>query len=211
MDPLHWKSFEMLPGLQVSVWGSQQQPPSSESRHLTRTAASASILAGSGICLWGSGRGGRSHETRALAQSTLIHNPGTRLSLGFQLPEEPEKGIGECCHFVDISHHNKFTACAWGTLRPPRCHYWKRIHLPMQETQEMWVWSVGRESPWRRKWQPTPVFLPGKSRGQRTLAGYSPWGCKESDMTEHSTARNTSNSQGLRGCKGRLFSTNVLG
>ena len=39
--------------------------------------------------------------------------------------------------------------------------------------------------PWRRQWQPTPVLLPGKSRGQRSLAGYSPWGCYESDMTEH--------------------------
>ena len=38
--------------------------------------------------------------------------------------------------------------------------------------------------PWRRKWQPTPVFLPGKSLGQRSLAGYSPWSCKESDTTE---------------------------
>ena len=37
---------------------------------------------------------------------------------------------------------------------------------------------------WRRKWQPTPVFLPGKSHGQRSLAGYSPWGRKESDTTE---------------------------
>ena len=35
-----------------------------------------------------------------------------------------------------------------------------------------------RKSPWRRSWQPTPVFLPGKSHGQRCLAGYSPWGCK---------------------------------
>ena len=38
--------------------------------------------------------------------------------------------------------------------------------------------------PWRKKWQPTPVFLPGKSHGQRSLAGYSPWGGKESDTTE---------------------------
>ena len=38
--------------------------------------------------------------------------------------------------------------------------------------------------PWRRKWQPAPVFLPGKSHGQRSLAGYSPWNRKESDMTE---------------------------
>ena len=37
---------------------------------------------------------------------------------------------------------------------------------------------------WRRKWQSTPVLLPGKSHGQRSLVGYSPWGPKESDMTE---------------------------
>ena len=41
-----------------------------------------------------------------------------------------------------------------------------------------------RKNPWRRKWQPTPVFLPGKSHGQRSLADYSPWGCKELDSTE---------------------------
>ena len=37
---------------------------------------------------------------------------------------------------------------------------------------------------WRRKWQPTPVLLPGKSHGQRSLVGYSPWGRKESDKTK---------------------------
>ena len=37
---------------------------------------------------------------------------------------------------------------------------------------------------WRRQWQPTPVFLPGKSHGQRSLKGYSSWGLKESDTTE---------------------------
>ena len=46
-----------------------------------------------------------------------------------------------------------------------------------------------------RKWQPTPVFLPGKLYGQRSLVGYSPWGCKESDTTEqlhfHFLVRNT--------------------
>ena len=39
-------------------------------------------------------------------------------------------------------------------------------------------------SPWRRAWQPTPIFLSGDSHGQRSLAGYSPWGRKESDTTE---------------------------
>ena len=38
--------------------------------------------------------------------------------------------------------------------------------------------------PWRRKWQPTPVFLPGTAHGQRSLVGYSPWGLSELDTTE---------------------------
>ena len=41
-----------------------------------------------------------------------------------------------------------------------------------------------RKSPWRRKWQPTPVFLPGESHEERSLAGYDPRGRKESDRTE---------------------------
>ena len=50
--------------------------------------------------------------------------------------------------------------------------------------QETWVQSLGWEDPWRREWQPTPVFLSGESHGQRSLVGYSPWGPKESDTTE---------------------------
>ena len=42
----------------------------------------------------------------------------------------------------------------------------------------------GLERSWGRKWQPTPAFLPEESHEQRNLAGYSPWGLKESDMTE---------------------------
>ena len=40
-----------------------------------------------------------------------------------------------------------------------------------------------RKIPWKKKWQPTPVLLPGKSHGQKSLEGYSPWGCKESSTT----------------------------
>ena len=42
---------------------------------------------------------------------------------------------------------------------------------------------------WRRKWQPTPIFLPGESHGQRRLVGYSPWGCKKLDTTERACVR----------------------
>ena len=44
----------------------------------------------------------------------------------------------------------------------------------------LWI----RKIPWSRKWQPTPVFLPGKSYRQRSLVVYSPWGCNELNMTE---------------------------
>ena len=57
-------------------------------------------------------------------------------------------------------------------------------NLPaMQETScwfDPWVWKIL----WRSVWQSTPVFSPGESHGQRSLAGYNAWGCKESDMTE---------------------------
>ena len=58
--------------------------------------------------------------------------------------------------------------------------------LPVEEALVPQVHRWGnRKIPWRRKWQPTPAFLPGKSHGQGNLAGYSPGGLKESDMTEH--------------------------
>ena len=54
-------------------------------------------------------------------------------------------------------------------------------NLPaMQETQHQ---SLGQEDPLEKGWQPTPVFLPRGSYGQRSLVGYSPWGLKESDTT----------------------------
>ena len=58
---------------------------------------------------------------------------------------------------------------------PPLLHllYWQVGSLPLAPPGK-----------WRRAWQPTPVFLPGESRGQRSLVGYSPWGCTELDTTE---------------------------
>ena len=75
---------------------------------------------------------------------------------------------------------------AWGFCIGIESPYQRRRH-----------WSLGfyprvRKIPWRRKWQHTPVFLPGKSYGQRSLAGYSPWDCKESDTTEQLSPHQTS-------------------
>ena len=53
---------------------------------------------------------------------------------------------------------------------------------------ETWVRSLGQEDPWRREWLPTPVFLPEASHGQKSLAGYSPWG-RRVDMSERLTQK----------------------
>ena len=79
----------------------------------------------------------------------------------------------------------------WGQCEPPRyIGRWRQGRLPRycsgkestcqcrrhkRHRFNPWVKKI----PWSRKWQPAPVFLPGKFRGQRSLAGYSPWGCKQ--------------------------------
>ena len=62
----------------------------------------------------------------------------------------------------------------------------KRICLQYGRPRfDHWVCKI----PWGREWQPTPVFLPGESHGQRSLAGCNPWGHKELDTTEWLTWR----------------------
>ena len=70
---------------------------------------------------------------------------------------------------------------------------WQRICLQCRRPEfNPWVGKI----PWRREWQLTSLFMPGKFHGQRSLVGYSPWGHKEVDMTERltlSTFNNVSN------------------
>ena len=95
--------------------------------------------------------------------------------------------------------------CLVSSIRiPPQ---WVRVWVPRQEQSQMtfswanWLrwWRICLQCrrpgfdpwvgkiPWRREWQPTPVFLPGESHGQRKLAGYSPGGHRELDSTEQLT------------------------
>ena len=82
------------------------------------------------------------------------------------------------CIYPCISWWTDFSGGARGKEVSCQCRRYKRCWF------NPWV----RKIPWRRAWQPTPIFLSGESHGQRSLAGYSPWGCKESDtaeVTEH--------------------------
>ena len=82
-------------------------------------------------------------------------------------------------------------------LRPPALGVWSVSHWTTREIPEIFKLSSAEmekavdrevierlEIKWRRKWQPTPVFLPGKSHGRWSLVGCSPWGREESDTTE---------------------------
>ena len=75
-----------------------------------------------------------------------------------------------------VWRHSVFSRSPWWLSGPESaCHAGDASFNP-------WVGKI----PWRRKWQAVSVFLPGKSLRQRSLAGYSPWGCKESETTERS-------------------------
>ena len=59
----------------------------------------------------------------------------------------------------------------------------QRLAICLQRRRPRFPPSVGK-TPWRRAWQPTAGFLPGQSHGQRSLVGYSPWGCKETQLSD---------------------------
>ena len=65
----------------------------------------------------------------------------------------------------------------WRSGKESTCRCWRHKRCKL----DPWVGKI----PCSWKWQPTTVFLSGKFHGQRSLAGYSPWGCKKSDTTEH--------------------------
>ena len=80
------------------------------------------------------------------------------------IPQEKFKGLVICVRVCGCGCEHAYHAC-------------RRHQRPGFDP---WV----RKIPWRRKWQPIPVFLLGEFYGQRSLAGHSPWGHKESDTTE---------------------------
>ena len=87
-----------------------------------------------------------------------------------------EQGGLACCDSWGLKESDTTERLNWTTGKEPtcQCRRYKRHQFGPS------VWKVS----WRRAWQPTLVFLPRKSTGQRSLAGYSSWGCKELDTTE---------------------------
>ena len=93
---------------------------------------------------------------------------GCKLQPRWTLPQSPPWIIR--CGGLPYSSDGKESAC-------------KTADLGSRPRFDPWV----RKIPWGRNWQPTPIFLPEESHGQRSLAGCSPWSLKELDMTEQLT------------------------
>ena len=94
--------------------------------------------------------------------------------------------LQKVCGFIKIQITRKknffkshgFIGCISSKAPACQCRRWKGCRF------DPWV----RKIPWRKAWQPIPVFLPGESHGQRSLVGYSPWGHKESDKLTHTSS-----------------------
>ena len=91
-------------------------------------------------------------------------------------------------HTGDEAHGGCPVVCRWGL---PRALSGKEPACQCRRHKRCGVSPCLGKLSWSRKWQPTPVFLPGKSHGQRSLVGYSPWGRKESDTAKETSQAHT--------------------
>ena len=92
---------------------------------------------------------------------------------------------GQICEWTDFDISYLYCGLFWWLRGKGSVCQYKRPGF------DPWV----QKMPWRRKWQPTAVFLLGKSHGQRSLAGYNPCGCKESDMKQQQQQKISKNTR----------------
>ena len=125
--------------------------------------------------------------TKALSQLEIGERGGQARKVPIASSLQPGWGLGDPGMLSEVP----------GTLIPAKFTHsscsWKGLPMWLSGKEstcqcrthgfDSWVGKI----PWRREWQPTPIFLPRKSHGQRSLAGFSPWGRKESHKNERLT------------------------
>ena len=139
-------------------------------------------------CQWPPSRGLGLCKGEALAVDNFQPPPSTLLDTFWAPHQCVHNSHSSYCHL-----HGWQTHCT-GTTRIPSpglhthaSHFCLQCFLVGESLLPHWYQSKEiriRHGEWRRAWQLTPIFLPGDSHGQRSQAGYSPLGCKESDRTE---------------------------
>ena len=113
----------------------------------------------------------RPHRQQPTRLLCLWDSPGKNTGVGCQFPLQCTKVLS----FRALLYH-PFGLLWWLKGKEPACQH-RRCK---RHGFDPWV----RNIPWRRKWQPTPVFLPGESHGQKSIVGCRLWGHTESDTTE---------------------------
>ena len=95
----------------------------------------------------------------------------------FERLEQERLSVSRIMGYLPIVIREKEGTSRQHSSKELACQCWRR----KRHECDLWV----RKIPWSRKWDPAPVFLPGKFHGQKNLVGFSPWGCRELDTTEH--------------------------
>ena len=101
--------------------------------------------------------------------------------LDSRLPYIIQASLVNVFHLLQWTHNLSRTLGIWLPWWLSNKEYCCQCKRCIRHRFSLWVGKI----PWRRKWQPTPVSFSGKFHGQRSPVGYSPWGHKESNMTEH--------------------------
>ena len=113
----------------------------------------------------------------ALPNQTWVCSP----AFGKANLKTPSRGEGKCCDYCRHRARNSSLSINGLFLQASLVAQAVKNLTAMRKT---WVRSLWQKDPLEKKWQPTPVFLPGKSQRQRSLAGYSSCDHQESDTTE---------------------------
>ena len=122
------------------------------------------------------------HTLESKASPLVSHSPSSLFPISTSSPN-PSQMSPKFAHFplfLNISLHSATTIISY-LLGLPWCLRGSRICLKCKRSGfDPWVGKI----PWGKEWLLTPLFLPGEFHGQRILAGYGPWCCKESDTTK---------------------------
>ena len=123
----------------------------------------------------------------------MVHHAGIRPGTPTFAPYTSEMAVEFWPFCISLFTSRPGCTCMWVTFSPLSflcillleeafgCKHWYNICLQCGRPGfNPWVGKIL----WRRKWQHTPVLLPGKSHGQRSVVGFNSWGCKESNTTE---------------------------
>ena len=123
-------------------------------------------------------------KVKSESEVTRVRLLATPWTAAYQAP--PSMGLSKQEYWSGVPLPSLILFCYSEIMISKRCQMSTKQLILLETSNDSHAGGSGsiRKIPWMRKWHPTPVLLPGKSHGQRSLVGCSPWGREESDTTE---------------------------